>query len=227
MFLYSMRNTPLLSSAIYVTSQTSDQPPPTHDSSPTQSLELVGFNCDAQPPRKPRGPPRTSTLCHTHCEGVSEVASLHPNLAIVRCDESRLSNSGNGISNTFSFTVLMSRIEFQAIRSKIQANPKYLGEMLYIQLLNPQYRVKILVHCQRAIFRTILNLHFPKLASPILTVATPLNAKPPTPLYFYPFMLNHTKKNKERYRHWRRLWYNYARYPYGIYSQVNLTSALA
>ena len=81
--------------------------------------------------------------------------------------------------------------------------------------------------CQRAIFRTILNLHFPKLASPILTVATPLNAKPLTPLYFYLFMSNHTKKNKEQYRHWRRLWYNYARYPYGIYSRVNLTSALA
>ena len=75
--------------------------------------------------------------------------------------------------------------------------------------------------CQCANFLTILNLHFPKLASPILTVATPLNVKPLTPLYFYPFMSNHTKKNKERYRHWRRLWYNYARYPYGIYSQAN------
>ena len=82
-------------------------------------------------------------------------------------------------------------------------------------------------HCQRAIFRTILNLHFPKLASSILTVATPLNAKPPYPLVFLPLITNHTKKNKERYRHWRRLWYNYARYPYGIYSRVNLTSALA
>ena len=81
--------------------------------------------------------------------------------------------------------------------------------------------------CQRAIFQIILNLQFPKLASPILTVATPLNAKPPTPLYFYPFMSNHTRKNKERYHHWRRLWYNYARYPYGIYSRVNQTSALA
>ena len=35
--------------------------------------------------------------------------------------------------------------------------------------------------CQCAIFQTILNLHFPKLASPILTVATPLNTKPPLP----------------------------------------------
>ena len=42
--------------------------------------------------------------------------------------------------------VLMSHIEFQAVRSKIQANPEYLGEMSYIRLLNPQYKVKILVH---------------------------------------------------------------------------------
>ena len=51
--------------------------------------------------------------------------------------------------------------------------------------------------CQRVIFQTLLNLHFSRLASPILMVTTPLNAKPPTPLYFYPFMSNHTKKNKE------------------------------
>ena len=50
---------------------------------------------------------------------------------------------------------------------------------------------------------------------------------PPYPLVFLPLTSNHTKKNKERYCHWRRLWYNYARYPYGIYSRVNLTSALA
>ena len=36
------------------------------------------------------------------------------------------------------------------------------------------------------IFQTILNLLFPKLASMIPTIATPLNTKPSTPLYFYP-----------------------------------------
>ena len=40
--------------------------------------------------------------------------------------------------------------------------------------------------CQRAIFQTILNLLFPKLASMIPMTAMPLNMKPPTPLYFYP-----------------------------------------
>ena len=47
-------------------------------------------------------------------------------------------------------------------------------------------REALVSECQHVIFRTILNLLFPKLASPIPTVATPLNAKPPTPLYFYP-----------------------------------------
>ena len=40
--------------------------------------------------------------------------------------------------------------------------------------------------CQHVIFEVILNLLFPKLASPIPTIATPLNAKPPILLYFYP-----------------------------------------
>ena len=40
--------------------------------------------------------------------------------------------------------------------------------------------------CQHVIFQSVLNLLFPKLASTIPTIATPLNVKPPTPLYFYP-----------------------------------------
>lgn len=40
----------------------------------------------------------------------------------------------------------MSRVEFQAVRSKIRANPEYVGELPFIRLLNPQYKVKILVH---------------------------------------------------------------------------------
>ena len=51
--------------------------------------------------------------------------------------------------------------------------------------------------CQRTIFQTILNLHFPKLASLILMVATPLNAKPLTPLYFYPL---YVKSHQEEQR---------------------------
>ena len=38
-------------------------------------------------------------------------------------------------------------------------------------------------------FKLFLNLQFPKLASTIPTIATPLNAKPPTPLYFYPLYI--------------------------------------
>lgn len=104
--LYKMRDSPPLSPASYLSSQTSDQPPPAHDSSPTRSLELAGFNHDAQPLRPPRGSGRTSSLCHTHRDGVSEVADLHPRLAVIRCNESRLSHSGNEISKSFSFTVL-------------------------------------------------------------------------------------------------------------------------
>ena len=52
-------------------------------------------------------------------------------------------------------------------------------------------------HCQRAIFQTILNLSFSKLTSPILTVAMPLNAKPLTPLYFYPL---YVKSHQEEQR---------------------------
>ena len=51
--------------------------------------------------------------------------------------------------------------------------------------------------CQHAIFRTILNLLFLKLASAIPTIAMPLNAKPPTPLYFYPL---YVKPHQEEQR---------------------------
>ena len=51
--------------------------------------------------------------------------------------------------------------------------------------------------CQRAIFRTILNLLFPKLASTIPTIAMPLNMKPPTSLYFYPsYVKSHQDKQR-------------------------------
>ena len=57
--------------------------------------------------------------------------------------------------------------------------------------------MKFLGDCQRAIFRTILNLHFPKLASPILTIATPLNTKPLTPLYLYPlYVQSHQEEQR-------------------------------
>lgn len=36
--------------------------------------------------------------------------------------------------------------EFKAVKSRIQANPEYVGERPYIQVANPQYKVKILVH---------------------------------------------------------------------------------
>ena len=48
--------------------------------------------------------------------------------------------------------------------------------------------------CQRAIFQTILNLLFPKLASVIPTIATPLNTKPPTPSVFLPFLCQITPR---------------------------------
>ena len=34
---------------------------------------------------------------------------------------------------------------FEAVKLKIQADPEYVGELPYIQLLNPQYRVKTLI----------------------------------------------------------------------------------
>ena len=52
--------------------------------------------------------------------------------------------------------------------------------------------------CQCAIFQTILNLQFPELASPTPTIATLLNAKPPTPLYFYPlYVKSHQDEQKK------------------------------
>ena len=36
-----------------------------------------------------------------------------------------------------------------------------------------------------------------------------------------PIMSNHTKTNKEWYRHWKRLWYNYAQYPQGYTAEYS------
>ena len=67
-----------------------------------------------------------------------------------------------------------------------------------INLVILQLQAKVGVEsCQHAIFATILNLLFPKLASPIPTVATPLNVKPPIPLYFYPL---YVKSHQDEHR---------------------------
>ena len=55
----------------------------------------------------------------------------------------------------------------------------------------------VVTTCQCMIFQTIFNPHFPKLASTIPTIATPLNMKPPYPLYFYPL---YVKSHQEEQR---------------------------
>ena len=50
------------------------------------------------------------------------------------------------------------------------------------------------LQCQCAIFQTILNLLFPKLASTIPTITMPLNAKPPTPFVLLPFLCQITPR---------------------------------
>ena len=81
--------------------------------------------------------------------------------------------------------------------------------------------------CQCVIFATILNLLFPNWQArfPQSLRLSTRNLLPPCPST--PFMSNHTKTNKERYRHWKRLVYNHTRYPYGIYSRVNLNKCLS
>ena len=51
--------------------------------------------------------------------------------------------------------------------------------------------------CQCAIFHTILNLQFPKLASTVPTLTTPLNTKPLYPLVFLPL---YVKSHQEEQR---------------------------
>ena len=36
--------------------------------------------------------------------------------------------------------------DFKAVKLKIQADPEYLGDLPYIQVQNPQYRIRSLVH---------------------------------------------------------------------------------
>ena len=36
--------------------------------------------------------------------------------------------------------------EFYIVRSKIKAQPDYVGELPFIKVLNPQYRISVLVH---------------------------------------------------------------------------------
>jgi len=45
-----------------------------------------------------------------------------------------------------SFYLVLIAPDFEAVKSKIQIDPEYVGELPYIQLLNPQYHVKVLVY---------------------------------------------------------------------------------
>ena len=101
---YDMRDNPLPSPAFSTPLRISDQPPSAHKYSLTSSLELAGSDCDVhETSPSPSRVKRTSGRRPTRHDGVPEVSSLHPDLVAITCKESRLSNSGNRISNGFSF----------------------------------------------------------------------------------------------------------------------------
>lgn len=101
---YDMRDAPLPSSAFSMPLRISDQFPSAHKCSLTPSLELAGSDCNVhETSPSPSRVNKTSGRCPTRHDGVPEVASLHPDPVVTTCRESRLSNSGNRISNGFSF----------------------------------------------------------------------------------------------------------------------------
>jgi hypothetical protein len=105
---YYTRDAPLLSPILSTSPLKSDQLPSARNYSLTPSPELVGSSQNVQeaalPLLSPNGVRKTPGRRSTRRDGVPEGTSLHPDLAAVGCNESRLSNSGNIISNSFSFT---------------------------------------------------------------------------------------------------------------------------
>jgi hypothetical protein len=111
---HGVHDTPPPSPAISVPSQISDQPLSTHNFSSTSSPELAGSGrrarMTAQPSLSPSEAHRTSGRIPTRRGGVPGVADLHPNLALVSRNESRLSHSGNKISNGSGLNALKTSV---------------------------------------------------------------------------------------------------------------------
>lgn len=105
--LCGVRDTPLPSPALSASSLISDQPPSACDHLLTSGLELAGSNYSVQetsPGFLSPSAHRISGRCPTYYDGMPSGTSLHPDLVTISCNESRLSNSGNIISNGFRFT---------------------------------------------------------------------------------------------------------------------------
>ena len=74
------------------------------------------------------------------------ITGLHPDLTVIKWDESSLTKKGELFLNRHVIGAYNFISEFEAVRAKIQADPNYLSELPFIQLLNPQYKVKKLIH---------------------------------------------------------------------------------
>ena len=76
--------------------------------------------------------------------GGPRISHLHPDLIAIRQAESGLSKKGD-LNSAWSFCSALTVPEFEAVRSNIQADPDYVGELPYIRVQNPQYKIKCLV----------------------------------------------------------------------------------
>ena len=104
---YNTCGAPLLSPVTSASCLISDQAPSAYTYLPTPSLELGGSNHNGRQTLPPLPSPNAALRFSGHHpprrDGLPEDTRLHPDLVTVSCNESWLSNSGNRISNCFSF----------------------------------------------------------------------------------------------------------------------------
>lgn len=125
-------------------SQTSDQPLSPHD------LPLTPHREPRRSTRNHRGgvtaspSPLSNSPELPASGGRSRTLSIHPDLLAIKPNQSSLSKRGELFLKDTPSVLIVS--EFETVKSKIQADPNYLGEMPFIRLANPQYKIRILVH---------------------------------------------------------------------------------
>jgi len=153
--LYDMENALTSTPTTSMLSWVSDQPPSargtlsTPPSTPGRELRRssrsrnAGMTTDLSPsPIRVHGRPNP---CPAQDNG-ARITELHTDIAAIEWRESSLSREGNHFGTKTLPGAYLSPPEFETVRSKIKADPEYLGEEPYIQVQNPQHKIKILVH---------------------------------------------------------------------------------
>ena len=148
---YSRYSTPSPAPTTSMFSLASDQPlsagnlSQTSSREPRRSARNRNTGVTASPLPLPEVSHKSPRPCPAREDDRPRTISLHPDLATIEWDESSLTKKGELFSNGHAIGAYNFIPEFEAVRTKIQTDPDYLGELPFIQLLNPQYKVNKLI----------------------------------------------------------------------------------